>query len=165
MDTGALTRIVLGTWIASSGFAMLHEARAEPPLQKVSIALNRESRTSHDSAAPPLSAPLDLRPPLDLQTTNATAAATTRNAISYGRTQRSWADESGSSDGSHTAAASHTTAAAESTHIMSPLQNLAHNFRQEGLPVAKLFQSDESLVHLGLNSKGKPGLWFMHRLH
>jgi hypothetical protein len=54
---------------------------------------------------------------------------------------------------------------AEGTHIMSPLQNLAHNFRQEGLPIAKLFQSDESLVHLGLNPKGKPGLWLVHKLH
>lgn len=48
---------------------------------------------------------------------------------------------------------------------MSPMETLAHNFHQEGLPVAKLFESNQSLVHLGLNPKGKPGLWIVHKLH
>ncbi len=48
---------------------------------------------------------------------------------------------------------------------MSPMQLMAHNFRQQGLPLAKLFENKDSLVHLGLNQKGKPGLWIVHKLH
>ena len=53
----------------------------------------------------------------------------------------------------------------ESPHIMSPLQKMAHDFNQEGLPVAKLFQTNDSLVHLGLSPKGKPGIWLVHKMH
>ena len=63
------------------------------------------------------------------------------------------------------AARASSPAASPGAHIMSPLQTMAHNFRQEGLPLAKLFQNNESLVHLGLNPKGKPGLWIIHKLH
>jgi hypothetical protein len=52
-----------------------------------------------------------------------------------------------------------------SGHIMSPIEALAHNFHQQGLPVARLFENHTSLVHLGLNEKGKPGLWILHKLH
>jgi hypothetical protein len=58
-----------------------------------------------------------------------------------------------------------STPAASSGHIMSPMETLAHNFRQEGLPIARLFQSNDSLVHVGLSPKGKPGLWVVHKLH
>ena len=48
---------------------------------------------------------------------------------------------------------------------MSPVENMAHNFRRQGLPVARLFQNGNLLVHLRLSPKGKPGLWFVRELH
>ena len=49
--------------------------------------------------------------------------------------------------------------------IMSKPEELAKNFRREGLPLAKLWQNQDSLVHIGLNPKGKPGLWLIQKLH
>ena len=49
--------------------------------------------------------------------------------------------------------------------LMSPVENMARSFRRQGLPVAKLFQNANLLVHLGLRPKGKPGLWFVRELH
>ena len=49
--------------------------------------------------------------------------------------------------------------------IMSKPEMLVRNFKREGLPLARLFQSENSLVHVGLSPKGKPGLWFVEKLH
>jgi hypothetical protein len=157
MGNGNLTRTLLAAWIASCGAFALHQARAEPPLQKITITMSRESKVSHD-AAPPISARLDLRPPVEVHTRDA-AAPTPAAAEFFAGNHRRLADDSA------TRYDPHVVPSAESTHIMSPLQNLAHNFRQEGLPVAKLFQSNDALLHLGLNPKGKPGLWLVHKLH
>ena len=45
------------------------------------------------------------------------------------------------------------------------VEQLARNFHRDGLPVARIFQSENSLVHLGLNQKGKPGLWIVEKIH
>lgn len=47
----------------------------------------------------------------------------------------------------------------------SRFQALAKNFRREGLPLARLWQGNHGLVSLGLNPKGKPGLWFYRQTH
>jgi hypothetical protein len=53
----------------------------------------------------------------------------------------------------------------DSPRIPSRAEQLARNFHRDGLPVARLFQSQNSLVHIGLNPRGKPGLWFVQKLH
>jgi hypothetical protein len=124
----------------------LHAALAEPPLQKVTAAL------SHPANAPERNAPsLDLRAPAQLPPTDQVLAAASGNHRLFGREALFHADTPANAE--------------QSGHIMSPLQNMAHNYQKEGLPIAKLFQSDNSLVHVGLNPKGKPGLWFVHKLH
>jgi hypothetical protein len=47
---------------------------------------------------------------------------------------------------------------------MSGAQRLATRFRREGLPVARLFESRSALVSLGLNQRGKPGIWLIQKL-
>jgi hypothetical protein len=42
---------------------------------------------------------------------------------------------------------------------MSPAETLARRIHQEGLPIARLWQSKSALLSIGLNQKGKPGLW------
>ncbi len=41
------------------------------------------------------------------------------------------------------------------------LQDLMRNRRRDGVPLAHLWQSRGVAVSLGLNPKGKPGLWFV----
>jgi hypothetical protein len=37
--------------------------------------------------------------------------------------------------------------------------------RREGLPVLKLWENHSTLVHIGLNDRGKPGLWVVGKTH
>jgi hypothetical protein len=45
------------------------------------------------------------------------------------------------------------------------IQEFVRRVHQEGLPVARLFESKTALVHLGLSPKGKPGLWLVQKIH
>jgi hypothetical protein len=42
-------------------------------------------------------------------------------------------------------------------------EEFARRVHREGLPVARLFESKSALVSLGLNQKGKPGLWLIQK--
>ncbi len=49
------------------------------------------------------------------------------------------------------------------TRVMSRAESLVRHFRREGLPLARLWETRSTLVSLGLNPKGKPGLWFVRQ--
>jgi len=51
------------------------------------------------------------------------------------------------------------------TRMESPLQALARRVHHEGVPVARLWENKSALVSLGLNQKGKPGLWIIQKTH
>jgi hypothetical protein len=42
---------------------------------------------------------------------------------------------------------------------------LMQRFHREGLPLARLWQGHAAVVSLGLNPKGKPGLWLVKQTH
>jgi hypothetical protein len=44
------------------------------------------------------------------------------------------------------------------------IQDFVRRVHHEGLPVARLFESKTALLHLGLNPKGKPGLWLVQKV-
>jgi hypothetical protein len=44
------------------------------------------------------------------------------------------------------------------------VQDFVRRVRHEGLPVARLLESRTALLHLGLNPKGKPGLWLVQKV-
>jgi hypothetical protein len=48
---------------------------------------------------------------------------------------------------------------------MSTAEAFAQRFHREGLPVARLWENHAALVSLGLNQKGKPGLWVVQKTH
>jgi hypothetical protein len=48
--------------------------------------------------------------------------------------------------------------------IPSRAEQMAQRFRREGLPVARLFESRSALVSLGLNQRGKPGIWLIQKI-
>jgi hypothetical protein len=45
------------------------------------------------------------------------------------------------------------------------IQDFVRKVHREGLPVARLFETKSALVHLGLNPRGKPGLWLVQKTH
>jgi hypothetical protein len=49
--------------------------------------------------------------------------------------------------------------------IRPPLAELARHLQHEGLPVARLWENNSALVHIGLNQRGKPGLWLVQKIH
>jgi hypothetical protein len=44
-------------------------------------------------------------------------------------------------------------------------QQLVDGFRRDGLPLARLWETRSSLLSLGLNQSGKPGLWLIQKTH
>jgi hypothetical protein len=51
-----------------------------------------------------------------------------------------------------------------SEHAMSRAEEFAHRVHKEGLPIARLWQTHSALLSLGLNQKGKPGLWLIQKV-
>jgi hypothetical protein len=49
--------------------------------------------------------------------------------------------------------------------VMSQAEILARCIHREGLPVARLWESKSALLSIGLNQKGKPGLWLTQKVH
>jgi hypothetical protein len=157
-SAGRKSIILAAAMVGLCEVAALHCAFAGQPLEKVTEALTH-SKESHGSAAlPALKGRLDLRPPSEAMGSDETIAV----AASAPGNHRLFAGQLSSRFDAPRAS---SPPASQTGHIMSPMESLVHNYRQEGLPVAKLFQSNESLVHLGLSPKGKPGLWIVHKLH
>ena len=49
--------------------------------------------------------------------------------------------------------------------VMSRAEIFAQRVHQGGLPIARLFESKSASVNIGLNKRGKPGLWFTQKTH
>lgn len=48
--------------------------------------------------------------------------------------------------------------------LRSSMAELARNFQHEGLPLARLWENKSTLLHIGLNQRGKPGLWLVQKV-
>jgi hypothetical protein len=48
---------------------------------------------------------------------------------------------------------------------MGQAEILAQRIRREGLPIARLLESKSALLSIGLNQRGKPGLWVTQKVH
>ena len=51
------------------------------------------------------------------------------------------------------------------TRTMGGAEAFARRVHREGLPVARLWENKSALVSLGLNQRGKPGLWIIQKIH
>jgi hypothetical protein len=49
------------------------------------------------------------------------------------------------------------------SRVPSPAEEFAQHVRREGLPLARLWENKSALLSLGLNKKGKPGLWIVQK--
>jgi hypothetical protein len=54
---------------------------------------------------------------------------------------------------------------ASSSRIPGRAEEFARRVHREGLPVARLWENRSALVSLGLNQRGKPGLWLIQKTH
>ncbi len=55
--------------------------------------------------------------------------------------------------------------AAGESRVMGRAETFVRGFHREGLPVARLWENHSALLSLGLNGKGKPGLWLVQKTH
>ena len=151
-----LVKTLLIAALAGSGAFAMASAHAGEPLTKLATSIIHSGVNGH-AAASPMRLPasrLDLAPP--------TIALTVHEKTS----------ESFPSFSHHTAATAEGQArfgglsnSIGNQRVPSRAEQLVRNFHRDGLPVARLFQSENSLVHLGLNQKGKPGLWIVEKIH
>jgi hypothetical protein len=51
----------------------------------------------------------------------------------------------------------------EHFRMTSQAETLANRVHREGLPVARLWESKSALLSIGLNQKGKPGMWLTQK--
>ena len=94
---------------------------------------------------------LDLRPPMNLaagadKTSNAFPSALHRQTL--GQTDKFELPSLGTQ-----------------AHTPGRIEQMARRFHREGLPVARLWENKSALVSLGLNQRGKPGLWLIQKGH
>jgi hypothetical protein len=119
-------------------------AIAATPLEKLVTA-----RAAQQTAISPThNAPLDLRPP------PLTATAGPRFA-EFSRLSETGEDKRLSSLG----------AAMNQDRPNNRTEAFIQRFHREGLPLARLWQGRAAVVSLGLNPKGKPGLWLVKQTH
>jgi len=119
-------------------------AMAASPLEKI------VSRTAPQptAAASTHNAPLDLRPPPLTTTTSAHFAG-------FGRLNDTGDDKRLATLG----------AAMNQERPSNRTEAFIQRFHREGLPLARLWQGHAAVVSLGLNPKGKPGLWLVKQTH
>jgi hypothetical protein len=51
-----------------------------------------------------------------------------------------------------------------SGRVESRAQEIARHVQHEGVPLARLWQNHSAMVSLGLNQRGKPGLWLIQKI-
>jgi hypothetical protein len=111
-------------------------------------------------SAPAILTPLDLRllrdPPAP--DTHAGTAALAFGAFplgihqpAYGPVELSYND--------HGAQSGFTISEAD-FRVASPAQGFLRRMHREGLPIARLWETKSALLSIGLNQRGKPGVWF-----
>jgi hypothetical protein len=123
---------------------MVLPAVAASPLEKV---INHTAPRP-TAVATTHSAPLDLRPP-------PLTGATDAHFAEFGRLNDTSGDKRLASLG----------AAMNQERASNRTEAFIQRFHREGLPLARLWQGHAAVVSLGLNPKGKPGLWLVKQTH
>ena len=126
---------------ALSWSGMVLPVRASPPV-------------SRPTAGAPTSRPphLDLRPPSARELGDFAAASADRPSLGRPRTP-----------GSRESNLPALGADAGEARTMSRVESFARRVHREGLPLARLWENHSALVSVGLNAKGKPGLWLVQK--
>jgi hypothetical protein len=101
-----------------------------------------------NAPSPARTTPLDLTPP-------ALQSAVTSRFGDFGRAKDTGEDKRLASLG----------AAMNQDRPNTRTEAFIQRFHREGLPLARLWQGHAAVVSVGLNPKGKPGLWVVKQTH
>jgi hypothetical protein len=181
--TGSARKIRLISLAAGSlcGLGLLNSAIALPPLSRGSSshAATEAARSipvigkSFVHPAPISTLPLDLRPPKEPASqlvrdgAGALASASFPSAIHHlelGKTDLGTQNLGADSRTRPSAFGADEISVHEMSQGQIIAQRIQHMHR-EGLPVAHLWESKLAALSIGLNQRGKPGLWFTQRMH
>lgn len=121
-------------------------ASAEP------YASQRSGSTKAASDRPDV-AQLDLRPPTDLPT----LSGATSRSLAFPSARRTLASANYEDQ-------LPTLGAADESAPMSRAEAFARRVRREGIPIVRLWEGHAAFVGLGLNHRGKPGLWLIQKV-
>jgi hypothetical protein len=102
-------------------------------------------------AAPPSRPALDLRPPAPSTLAAAKSESQFPSSLhrpSFGALEKVQLPELGAQG-----------------RVPSRYEEFARRVHREGLPVARLWENRSALVSVGLNQRGKPGLWLIQKTH
>ena|SRR5208283_1520129 len=167
-DRNRLIRVATGAY----GFCLVCSALASPPFSRGGLppsiidSARSRSATSRSVARQEYmpTAHLDLRPPAESaptiihRGTDATASAPFPSAFHHldlgkadlGTDDRIWSPALSSGE--------------LNFRVMGQAEIAAHRIHREGLPVARLWESKSALLSIGLNQRGKPGLWLTQKI-
>ncbi len=130
-----------------------------------SIAAPLQSRMAPAFQQPAAIAPLDLRMPHDLLVPGIQAGSVALELRTFpSGMQHPALDVAGAGTNDHDTLPGLATSATD-FHFASPSERFVGRIRREGLPFARLWKSDSALLSIGLNKRGKPGVWFTKTLH
>jgi hypothetical protein len=154
MKTPGIIRLAHITAAGLCGLGFLSSAMAAPLPGRITPALQ----------LPVAPTPLDLRVPHDpfVPGNQAGSVALELRAFPSGM-QRPARDAEGSGTNDHATPAGLSASEAD-FHFASPAEKFVGRMHREGLPIARLWKSESALLSIGLNKRGKPGVWFTKTL-
>jgi hypothetical protein len=142
MGSIGIRRLLCLAALGLSGLGPVHAVLASPPIHPRAIQIHR-------------AAPLDLHAPAAAM---AAAAAADKPSTAFPSALHP-----------HTVAGSSRIqlpggTEGPQTRIPNHLEEFARRVHREGLPVARLWENNSALVSVGLNPRGKPGLWLVQKM-
>jgi hypothetical protein len=168
MQTQGINRLVIMSAGGLCGLSLLSSAIAAPLPNRVAplFAAGGSSPSVKVTLFPPAVHPTTLPTPLDLRMSRdlvapglhaGTVAAAFRALPSGIQQPAHGITDSGENDRS---ASSRLGVSDANFRMASPAQRIVDRMHREGLPIARLWQSNSALLSIGLNQRGKPGIWF-----
>ena len=162
------------------GLGLLNSAFAFPPLSRggSSPATTESARSvsvigkSFVHPVPISTPPLDLRPPQEPASravrdgTGALASASFPSAIHHsdlGKTDLGGEDR-GAEDRMRPAAFGADAVSVQETSQAQIITQRIQHIHRDGLAIAHLWESKSAALNIGLNQRGKPGLWFTQKM-
>jgi hypothetical protein len=150
----SLTRIAgCATAGAVCGFGILSSAAANPPVAREKTAPSSVAGPHPESSSTPR---LDLRPPMDYSSAPGDAPDRAHSpAFGLHRAD--------SSPGEGRTPSPPLVTDDPNFRMMSRSAIFLGRLRREGIPFARLWESKSALLSIGLNRKGKPGIWLTQK--
>jgi hypothetical protein len=158
---GSIRNLRLGclATLGLCGLGLMNAALAAPPgSQRGPPGLQRGAPHSDQRSTMALRPALDLRPAMAAPERTSAAFPSSLHRQTLAGQEQLQLPDLGSDSGRPRIEGSQP-------RTMGGAEEFARRVHREGLPVARLWENKSALVSLGLNQKGKPGLWIIQKIH